>query len=124
MSTSPLDHPGSASPDGDDPRRPGSIAHRLDTRGLSCPMPIVRTAQAMADLAPGELLEVIAYSPRAVTEFGSWARSTGNPLVGSSAEGAVYRLVLRKTQRPTEAALTEPLRPAIPGHPTAPQEST
>ena len=72
------------------------IAQRLDTRGLSCPMPIVKTAQAMAGLASGQLLEVIAYSPKAVSDFAAWSRSTGNVLVDSSAEGGVYRFVFRK----------------------------
>jgi tRNA 2-thiouridine synthesizing protein A len=72
------------------------IAERLDTRGLSCPMPIVKTAEAMARLASGELLEVIADNPKAVTDFGAWSRSTGNPLVDANAEDGVYRFLLRK----------------------------
>lgn len=75
---------------------PEPIAGRLDTAGMSCPMPIVKTAQAMAGLAPGQLLEVIAYSPKAVTDFTAWSKSTANALVESSAEGGVYRFVLRK----------------------------
>ncbi len=72
------------------------IARRFDTRGLSCPMPIVKTAQAIATLASGQLLEVIAYSPRAVRDFAAWSTSTGNVLVESSTEGGVYRFVFRK----------------------------
>ena len=83
--------------DGDGPRPLEPITQRLDTRGLSCPLPIVKTAQAMATLAPGQLLEVIAYSPKAVTDFAAWSKSTGNSLVESSAEGGVYRFVLRRT---------------------------
>ncbi|MGZ8437456.1 MAG: sulfurtransferase TusA family protein [Candidatus Limnocylindrales bacterium] len=82
--------------DGDRLRPPESITQRLDTRGLSCPMPIVKTAQAMASLAPGELLEVIAYSPKSVGEYHAWSRTTGNPLVESSAEDGVFRFVLRR----------------------------
>ena len=83
-------------------RRPGmtveipAIAFRLDTRGLSCPMPLVRTTQAMAGLLSGQLLEVIAYSPKSVAEYRAWSKSTGHPLVESSSEGGVYRFVLRK----------------------------
>ena len=96
MNTIPLEHLLLDPADGDDPRSPEFIAQRLDTRGLSCPMPIVKTAQAMAALTSGQLLEVIAYSPKSVTDFGAWSRSTGNPLVGSSTSGGVYRFVLRK----------------------------
>jgi tRNA 2-thiouridine synthesizing protein A len=73
-----------------------NIAERFDTRGLSCPMPIVKTAQAMAALASGQLLEVTAHSPKSVSEFSAWSKSTGNPLVESSAEGGIYRFVFRK----------------------------
>ena len=78
------------------PMRPASTAQRLDTAGMSCPMPIVKTAQAMAGLSSGQLLEVIAYSPKAVTDFAAWSKSTGNALVESSVEGGVYRFLLRK----------------------------
>jgi len=72
------------------------IAQRFDTRGLSCPMPIVKTAQAIANLASGQLLEVIAYSPRSVRDFAAWSASTGHALVESSSESGVYRFVFRK----------------------------
>lgn len=96
MSTIPRDQAIADPREGDHPRPPESVAQRLDTRGMSCPMPIVKTAQAMASLASGRLLEVIACSPKSITDFSAWAKSTGNPLVESSAEGGVYRFVLRK----------------------------
>jgi tRNA 2-thiouridine synthesizing protein A len=73
-----------------------NIALRFDSKGLSCPMPIVKTAQAIANLASGELLEVIAYSPRSVRDFAAWSTSTGNALVDSSSDRGVYRFVFRK----------------------------
>jgi tRNA 2-thiouridine synthesizing protein A len=72
------------------------ISHRIDSQGMSCPMPIVKTAQAMATLQTGQLLEVVAYQPKSVAEFTAWGKSTGNPLVESSVEGGVYRFVFRK----------------------------
>ena len=72
------------------------IAQQFDTRGLSCPMPIVKTAQTIANLASGELLEVIAYSPRSVRDFAAWSASTGHALVDSSSEGDVFHFVFRK----------------------------
>ena len=50
-------------------------------------MPIVKTTQAIATLASGQLLEVVAYHPKSVSDFGAWARSTGNALVDSSVDG-------------------------------------
>ncbi len=72
------------------------IAQRVDAKGLACPLPIVRTAQAMKILASGQLLEVVATDPGSTKDFEAWSKSTGNPLVESSADGGVYRFVLRK----------------------------
>ena len=68
----------------------------VDARGLNCPMPIVKTAQAIKVLAPGQLLEVVATDPGSVADFSAWSRSTGNELVEQSAEGGEYRFVLRR----------------------------
>jgi tRNA 2-thiouridine synthesizing protein A len=69
---------------------------QLDARGLKCPMPIVRTAQRMRSVAPGELLEVLATDAGAVADFAAWSRSTGNALVESSQQEGVYRFLLRR----------------------------
>ena len=72
------------------------IAQTLDARGLSCPMPIVKTAQAIAKLASGELLEVLATDAGSVKDFAAWTRTTGNELVESGQDGPVYRFVIRR----------------------------
>ena len=72
------------------------IAQRIDSRGMSCPMPILKTALAIATLQSGQLLEVVAYQAKSVTDFTAWSKSTGNPLVESSVEGGVYHFVFRK----------------------------
>ena len=68
----------------------------LDARGLKCPMPIVKTAQAIKTMATGDLLEVLATDPGSVADFAAWSRSTGNPILESSAQGGIYRFLLRK----------------------------
>ena len=68
----------------------------LDARGLKCPMPIVKTAQAIKQVAQGELLEVLATDPGSVADFAAWSRSTGNEIVESSVQDGVYRFVLRR----------------------------
>jgi tRNA 2-thiouridine synthesizing protein A len=72
------------------------IAQVVDAKGLSCPMPIVKTAQAIKGLASGQLLEVLATDPGSVKDFTAWANATGNPLVEHGEEGGVFRFVLRK----------------------------
>lgn len=72
------------------------IAHRVDARGQACPMPIVKTAQAVKLLASGDLVEVLATDPGSAKDFVAWSRTTGNELIEQSAEDGVYRFVLRR----------------------------
>ena len=72
------------------------IRQRVDARGLSCPMPIVKTAQAMKTIPSGGLLEVLATDPGSVKDFAAWSRTTGNELVEQSVDDGVYRFVLRR----------------------------
>jgi tRNA 2-thiouridine synthesizing protein A len=75
-----------------------TIAVSLDLKGLSCPLPIAKTAKAMRDLAPGQLLEAFATDPGAVPDFQAWSKATGNPLVESDQEGGVFRFLLQKRE--------------------------
>jgi tRNA 2-thiouridine synthesizing protein A len=68
----------------------------LDARGLKCPRPIVKTAQAIRTVASGELLEVLTTDPGAVADFAAWSRTTGNTLVEQGVADGVYRFVLRR----------------------------
>ena len=70
------------------------IAHQVDARGLNCPMPIVKTAQAIKAMPSGSLLEVLATDPGSVKDFEAWSRTTGNQIVERSVDGGVYRFVL------------------------------
>jgi tRNA 2-thiouridine synthesizing protein A len=72
------------------------ILQQVDARGLSCPMPIVKTAQAVKALASGSLVEVLATDAGSVKDFAAWSRSTGNELVEQSVDGGVYRFVIRR----------------------------
>ena len=72
------------------------VDRTLDARGLACPMPIVKTAQLMKTMQPGETLEVTSTDPGSIKDFAAWSRTTGNPLLDSSSDAAVYRFVLQK----------------------------
>lgn len=72
------------------------IAALVDARGLSCPMPIVRTAQAIRPLAPGAIVEVLATDPGSQRDFVAWCRSTGHELIERGTEGSVHRFVIRR----------------------------
>jgi tRNA 2-thiouridine synthesizing protein A len=73
------------------------IAAQVDARGLSCPMPIVRTAQTMRPLKPGAIVEVLATDPGSVKDFAAWCRSTRNELLEQTSDGPVFRFVIRRT---------------------------
>jgi tRNA 2-thiouridine synthesizing protein A len=71
------------------------ITTRVDARGLSCPMPIVRTAQAARAVPAGSVIEVLATDPGSTRDFVAWTRSTGHELVEQSTDGPVHRFVIR-----------------------------
>jgi tRNA 2-thiouridine synthesizing protein A len=72
------------------------VLQRVDARGLSCPMPIVKTAQAMKTLPAGTLLEILATDPGSIKDLAAWTRTTGNELVEQTVDGGVFRFVLRR----------------------------
>lgn len=68
----------------------------VDARGLSCPMPIVRTAQAIKTMASGTVFEVLATDPGSVKDFAAWSKTTGHQLIEQTLDGGVYRFVIRR----------------------------
>lgn len=72
------------------------VLHQVDARGLSCPMPIVKTAAAIRTVPSGELLEVLATDPGSVKDVAAWSRTTGNEPVEQTTDGAVFRFVIRR----------------------------
>lgn len=73
------------------------VAKTLDTSGLSCPMPVVKTKKAMKDLEIGEILEMISTDPGSIPDMEAWARQTKHDLVETYDEGNSYRFIIRKT---------------------------
>lgn len=69
----------------------------LDTKGLNCPLPILRTKKALKDMPAGATLEVIATDPAAVKDFEAFCRSTGNELVESHAGNGTFTFVIRRS---------------------------
>lgn len=73
-----------------------AVARVLDCKGLSCPLPIVKTAQALRTLAAGDLIEVLATDPGSVKDFAAWSKVTGNELMETGQADGVFRFVLKK----------------------------
>jgi len=74
-----------------------AIHTTVDAKGLSCPMPIVKTAQAVKAVPAGELIEVLATDPGSVKDFAAWTRSTGNAIVEQTEDDGVYRFVIKRS---------------------------
>lgn len=70
----------------------------IDCRGLFCPMPIVKTREAMKPMAVGQVLEMLSDDPASDPDMKSWARRTGNELVAITKDGPVYRFLVRKVR--------------------------
>jgi tRNA 2-thiouridine synthesizing protein A len=72
------------------------IHRRLDLKDVPGRRSLRRVSNTMAELSPGELVEIIATDPASVGEFAAWSRATGNTLLESSQFGTVFRFVIRK----------------------------
>ena len=68
----------------------------LDTRGLNCPLPILKAKKALADMHSGEVLKVVATDPSSMRDFQAFARQTGNELVEQSAANDEFVHYLRR----------------------------
>ena len=68
----------------------------LDTRGLNCPLPILKAKKALADMVSGELLRVVSTDPGSTRDFQAFARQTGNELVEQTNAGVDFVHVLKR----------------------------
>jgi tRNA 2-thiouridine synthesizing protein A len=68
----------------------------LDTRGLNCPLPILKAKKALADMKSGDVLKVVATDPSSVRDFQAFARQTGNELVEQTASNDEFIHLLRR----------------------------
>lgn len=72
------------------------ITRELDTRGLNCPLPILKAKKTLAEMAAGQTLKVIATDPGSMRDFQAFAKQTGNELVEQVANGDEFTIVLRR----------------------------
>ena len=68
----------------------------LDTRGLNCPLPILKAKKALADMSSGEVLKVMATDPGSVRDFQAFARQTGHTLVEQTSTDQEFVHVLQR----------------------------
>jgi tRNA 2-thiouridine synthesizing protein A len=70
---------------------------KIDCVGLFCPMPILKTREAMKGLDTGQVLEMTSDDPASEPDMRSWSARTGHTLLEVDRNGAVYRFLIRKT---------------------------
>lgn len=72
------------------------VDRTLDCRGLLCPMPIVKLAKAVKELATGQVILLEATDPGAVPDVAAWSKNTGNPILSQDKEGPLMRFWIQK----------------------------
>ena len=72
------------------------IDKEIDTRGLNCPLPILKAKKALADLQSGQLLKVLATDAASVRDFQAFAKQTGNELIEQQTVGAEFVHIMRR----------------------------
>lgn len=68
----------------------------LDARGLNCPLPILRTKKALAELSSGQVLRILATDPGSVKDFAAFAKQTGNELLASDAHDKEFEFFIKR----------------------------
>ncbi len=68
----------------------------IDTRGLNCPLPILKAKKALSDMATGQVLKVVSTDPGSARDFVAFAKQTGNELLEQQTEGEEFIHFLRR----------------------------
>ena len=74
----------------------GSVDTLLDTKGLNCPMPLLKAKQALNRMDVGQILEVIATDQGSVRDFQVFAAQSGNELLDQTDDGSIYSHWIKK----------------------------
>jgi tRNA 2-thiouridine synthesizing protein A len=68
----------------------------LDCTGMACPLPVVKTSQAIKKIEPGQVLELLATDPGVEPDMKAWTGRTGNELLGIDRRGDVFHVLIRR----------------------------
>lgn len=72
------------------------VDQEVDTRGLNCPLPILKAKKALAAMQSGQLLKVVATDTGSIRDFQAFAKQTGNELVEQQTVGSEFIHILRR----------------------------
>jgi tRNA 2-thiouridine synthesizing protein A len=68
----------------------------LDARGLSCPLPILKSKKSLSDMASGQVLKIVATDPGSVKDMQAFCKQTGNELLSSVEDNKTYAFFVKK----------------------------
>ena len=72
------------------------VHKELDTRGLNCPLPILKAKKMLSEMSSGEVLKVVSTDPGSIRDFQAFARQTGNELIEQISGSAEFVHVIRR----------------------------
>ncbi len=72
------------------------IDKEIDTRGLNCPLPILKAKKALTDMQSGQVLQVVSTDAGSLRDFQAFAKQTGNELIEQRTAGAEFIHVLKR----------------------------
>jgi TusA-related sulfurtransferase len=72
------------------------IDQEIDTRGLNCPLPILKAKKALTAMESGQILKVVSTDTGSVRDFEAFAKQTGNELLSQTTEGNDFVHVLKR----------------------------
>ncbi len=73
-----------------------NIDRELDTRGLNCPLPILKAKKALAEMTSGQTLRVVATDSGSVRDFAAFAKQTGNELLSSAEKNKEFEFFIKR----------------------------
>jgi len=73
-----------------------TVAEKLDTRGMNCPLPILKTRKAINQISAGELLEVTTTDPGSIKDMTTFCEQTGNRLLASNESDNGFIFLIEK----------------------------
>ena len=70
----------------------------LDCTGMACPLPVVKTSQAVKKMELGQVLELLATDPGVEPDMQAWSRRTGNELISIEKRDSVFHVLIRRAK--------------------------
>ncbi|TBV79872.1 MAG: sulfurtransferase TusA family protein [Desulfobulbaceae bacterium] len=68
----------------------------LDTKGLSCPMPLLKTKKAISQLSSGQVIEVLGTDPGSKNDMAGWCEREGHQFLGLKEDDGFFRVYMKK----------------------------